>query len=526
MIPPPTLCPEERVRRRMAWRNDRTFYRRTCDLSGDEFVSLYPQDSHFTVYRPSAWYGDKWNPLDFGREYDFSKPFFEQFQELQRVVPRLGIDIVNCQNSEYCNYCGDDKNCYLDIAGEANEDCYFNLFTKYSKNCCDCTFVYHCELCYEAIQCYECYQCMYSMYLDGCNDCTFCFDLKGCKNCLLCTNQRNKEYYILNEQHTKEEYEKKLQELKLNSESARKKVFAIWRKMRTEKGIYRDMYNLNCENCIGNNIKNSKNCFFCFNAINSEDCAYLYDVLDAKDCTDLSYSLYKPEASIELISTLQMRFSACCLASHYCTSSYYCEMCNNSHDLFGCIGLNHGEYCILNKQYTKEEYEELVPRIIEHMMQTKEFGNFFPIERSPHAYNETVAQEYMPMTKEDADTRGYPWKDIKEEIPQVEKTIPSEQLPDAIQDIPDDVTNWAIVCEETKKPFRIIPQELAFYRKIGIPLPRRSPDQRHRDRINLRNPRALWKGACSKCGKDITTSYDTSRPEKVWCESCYLAEVY
>jgi hypothetical protein len=25
------------------------------------------------------------------------------------------------------------------------------------------------------------------------------------------------------------------------------------------------------------------------------------------------------------------------------------------------------EYCILNKQYTKEEYEILVPKIIEHM---------------------------------------------------------------------------------------------------------------------------------------------------------------
>jgi len=31
------------------------------------------------------------------------------------------------------------------------------------------------------------------------------------------------------------------------------------------------------------------------------------------------------------------------------------------------------KYCILNKQYSKEEYEELVPKIIEHMQKTGEW---------------------------------------------------------------------------------------------------------------------------------------------------------
>ena len=105
------------------WRNDRSFHRRKCSLSGESFISMYSEDTSFPVYKPSEWWSDKWNPLDYGQEFDFSRSFFDQWHELMNKVPRLGIDIVNCENCDFCNYCGDEKNCYLDIAGEGNEDC-------------------------------------------------------------------------------------------------------------------------------------------------------------------------------------------------------------------------------------------------------------------------------------------------------------------------------------------------------------------------------------------------------------------
>ena len=80
----------------------------------------------------------------------------------------------------------------------------------------------------------------------------------------------------------------------------------------------------------------------------------------------------------------------------------YCMNCvNGTNNCFGCVGLNHKQYCILNKQYTREEYEELVPRIIEHMMKTGEWGEFFPSSLSPFGYNETVAQEYFPLSRKE-----------------------------------------------------------------------------------------------------------------------------
>lgn len=522
-LPFPTWCSECRNQRRMMFRNDRVFYHRKCDLSGKQFISMYQLDAPYKIYQPAEWYSDKWNPMDYGRDFDFERPFFEQFNDLMHDVPRLGIDIVNCENSDYCNYCGDDKNCYLDIAGEANEDCYYNLFVKSSKDVVDCTFAYTCTLCYECINCYDCYNCQNCIYCDNCSDCFYCFDLIGCKNCLFSHGLRNKEYCIFNEQKTKEEYDEYLNSLKMGSHSQRKKLAEGWQKFCLENAVYRANYHLNCENCSGNNLKNCKNTFESFNATNCEDSAYLYDVLDAKDCMDMNYSLYNPEFSYEIISTLSMNKCAFSMASHYNSDIFYCDLINNSSNLFGCIALNHGEYCILNKQYSKEEYEKMVPKIIEHMKSTGEWGQFFPVELSPFAYNETVANEYFPMSKEDVQAKGWRWKDSD-----TEKMYkgPRAELPDDIADASLDLTKEILQCEQSEKLFKLIPQELNFYKRQNIPIPRCAPNQRHLDRMDLRNPRRLFENKCSQCSNDLKTSYGPGRPEKILCDSCYRAALY
>lgn len=521
-VPAPTACPQCRAIRRMAWRNDRTFYRRKCSKTNHQIISMYPADTVFPVYEPSVWYSDLWDPMDAGQEINFNEPFFDQLQKLRMKVPRLGIDIVNCENSDFCNYCGDDKNCYLDIAGEANEDCYYNLFTKYSKNCVDCTFVYNSELMYEAINCYKCYNVYYSYYLENCSDCAFCFDMKGCTNCLFSSNLRQKQYYIFNTSYSKEDYFKKLQEINLGSYSALQKNIATWKEV-MKNAIHRDMFNLNCENCIGNEIKNSKNCDAAFNVSDCEDSRFLYDVLEARDCYDLNYSLYKPELSCELISTLNMHSSAFSMASHYCSSVYYCDQCNNSSDLFGCIGLNRKQHCIFNKQYSKEKYAEVKNQLIEHMKKTGEWGEFFPSSHSPFGYNETVAHEYFPLTKEQALAQGLHWKDAEE------KGFydgPKTMLADSIKNTTEEDAKNILACEACGKNYKLIIQEFAFYKNLGLPIPRKCSGCRHKDRLSLRNPRRLWNRECSNCKNNMQTSYSPERPEKVFCEKCYLNKVY
>ena len=110
-----------------------------------------------------------------------------------------------------------------------------------------------------------------------------------------------------------------------------------------------------------------KQSLFSYNAKEIEESSYLYDVLDAKNCLDINYSLYHPESSYQLMSSLELKQSICNVATHHAHHVYYCQLCNNSSYLFGCVGLSNKEYCIFNKQYTKEEYFTTLAVILEKL---------------------------------------------------------------------------------------------------------------------------------------------------------------
>ncbi len=197
-----------------------------------------------------------------------------------------------------------------------------------------------------------------------------------------------------------------------------------------------------------------------------------------------------------------------------------------SQSCFGCAGMQRGKFCILNKEYSAEDYAKLVKKIVAHMRTTGEWGEMFPMALSPHGYNRSTAQMYYPLTRQQATEKGLTWDDAELPAPTAKNVVPADRLPDDIRDIPDDILDWAVQCEVTKRPFRLTKRELAFYRTQRLPLPRRSPDQRHMDRFSKRNPRVLWDRECAKCKNAIQTTYAPERPEIVYCEACYLQAVY
>lgn len=107
-VPPPTWCPECRMVRRMNFKNERSFYKRNCDLCDKPMLAVFPKGVYFPVYCPSCWWSDEWDAKEYGSDYDFSKPFFTQFKELFSRVPRIGllIDYSRMINSDYANYTG------------------------------------------------------------------------------------------------------------------------------------------------------------------------------------------------------------------------------------------------------------------------------------------------------------------------------------------------------------------------------------------------------------------------------------
>lgn len=404
-----------------------------------------------------------------------------------------------------------------------DDEVHYSDFTFESRDSMDLFSCGRMELCYECIFCEACYS---SDFLELCTnvaDCVLCFDCKGSNNLVGCVGVRNRENLILNEAVTVEECRGTAQ--RVRSEKAFRVEFlrrfeAL--KLRVPK---HDAWMINCENCLGNYILNSKNVQYGYNMKHFEDCRYVYEGHKDTDCCDIMRCA-SSEALYDCIGAVDLRFSAFCNLCYQCDQMLYCDNCQASSSCLGCMSVKRGQYCILNRTYKREEYEELVPRLFAKMQEEGAWGEFFPIPLSPFGYNETKAMEWYPLEKDAVLARGWKWSDYEQPFPEVSRIIDPEDLPGGIADVSDNILECAIRCEVTGKPFRIIKQELEFYRKKGLPIPHRSPQQRHRDRMAKQNPRKLFDRTCMKCGKPIKTTYAPDRPEIVYCESCYLETVY
>ena len=523
-VPGPTLCPDCRAQRRLACRNERSLYRRNCDLTGKSIVSFYPPNSPYKVYAQDVWWGDQWDPFAFGRDFDFSRPFFEQFDELMKAVPHMAMIISHGENSDYCAHSGHYKNCYMCVSGMYGEDLFYCYWTNRSRDCMDCYGGFRCELCYECILCDRLYNSIFCQDCDNGSDLAFCSNCDDCKRCIGCFGLKNREYYVFNKKVSPAEYEKKNAEIHSSPQQIRN--IQAQAQAHALKYPHRAGQIINTENSSGDHLINCRNARHCYMGENLEDCAYLWNApIGNKDCMDAIY-IAESELVYEGIGVVHSYNELCssfCWDDKNIAYSSECFYCN---DIFGCVGLKHKEYCILNKPYTKEAYEALLPKIIEHMKKSGEWGEFPPVTLSLFAYNESIAQYVFPLDKNQVLERGWKWSDVEQPLPDVKKIIPAVRLPENITNIPDDILSWAIQCEETGRFFKIVPGELAFYRKMRLPVPRLHPDQRYRKRLVLVNPHRLFDRQCAKCGKAIQTTYFPDRSEKVYCEQCYLKEVY
>lgn len=276
-------------------------------------------------------------------------------------------------------------------------------------------------------------------------------------------------------------------------------------------------------------VKNNKNC---------------YDFTQFGENNELIYkSLCSGKNAYDVIGCINS------LESRQTKYVVYCY--NNNSNLFGCISLRNKNYCILNKQYTKEEYEKLVPKIIKQMNnmpyvdkkgRTYVYGDFFPTEIAQFDYNETSAQEFFPLTKKEAEEQGYSWKESKERNYKI--TIEPKNLPNDIKDVNESIISEIIGCEHAGKckeqcttAFRIIKSEFQFYKSQNLPLPHLCPNCRHYQRVLNRNPNKFFDRKCmcekenhlhgaKKCEVEFKTSYAPGRSEIVFCEKCYQHEVY
>ncbi len=572
-VPAPTFCPECRLQRRLAWRNERTLYKRKCDLCQSEIIAMYPSETSFPIYCRSCWFSDKWDATEFGREYDFSQPFFSQFLDLLKVVPQIAIQIDRSLNCDYCNQIAECKNCYLLTSSSENEDCMFGFRILNSKNVLDGWAVIKCENCYECTQSLESAQMKFADLGMNSVDLQFVYDVRGSQDCFMSSNLRGKKYVFRNKSFSKEEYKKKISEIDTGSYSNLEKYKEEFRKLKLES-LHKYNIEKQSVNSSGDSLAYTKNCQHCFFTSDAEDSKFCLLVNKAKDIYDTNNGCCGMEKIYEVSTTglnvFNIKFSADIWPE--AREVMYSQSCRNgASNLFGCVGIRKKQYCILNKEYSQEEYEALEAKIIQHMDQLPyfdslgreyKFGEFFPIEISPFAYNESAARDFFPLTEEEARKLGYRWQEIERR--QYRPTLLGEAIPDHIKDVDDNITNEVLEClhkgacdEFCTSAFKITASELSFYKKMNLPIPRLCFNCRHYQRFRSRNPLRLWQRRCmckgilangeeqianskgqnqyqnsvehfhgsEPCPNEFETSYAPERPEMVYCEECYNAEI-
>ncbi len=324
----------------------------------------------------------------------------------------------------------------------------------------------------------------------------------------------------MNEQLSKQAYLDKLHQFDLGSHRIVEKTKELFSQLR-QKAIRSNLSISSCENVSGDNLSHSRRLHHCFGVQDSEDGRYLWDVKNYRDAMDAYGGGRGSELIYETASTTATYNIQFCLRAFHSQYVRYSFFINYSSNIFGSIGLRRAKYCVLNKRYSQEEYEQLIPRIIEHMQSTGEWGEFFPPELSPFAYNETVAHEFFPLTKERALDLGYRWLEpaarmAKEQI---------YKVPDTIEEVKEEVTGQTLSCRGCRKNFKIVQQELAYYRRHRIPLPLICVDCRYLERLSAKNPMRLRESSCAKCGQNMQTSFPEETDMRIYCGDCYLREL-
>lgn len=523
-VPVPAKCPTCRLVRRLLERNTRQLYKRKCDFSGKDIISQYHPDQPFPVYHYDVWYGDGWDALKCGQDIDFSKPFFEQFKTLKNKVPHMSAFVVGgtLENSDYTNCTGYLKNCYLIFEADYNEDCCYSNRIYHSKNLVDCLGMYDSELCYECLDSRNCFNLGYSNDCENCSDSLFLNNCKACKNCLGCINLRHKSFCVFNKQYSESEYREEIK--KYDFETLRG-IKEFWHKVteffntQPHKNLQQD----HNENCLVDYVYDSKNAYYCFDCKDLEDCRYCARVaMTVKSCMDYSGWGDKSELVYESAAcgnnAYNLKFCTTCASNN--SNLEYCDQCTGCGDCFGCIGLKRKKYCVLNKQYAESEYFVVKNRLVKHMMETKEYGEFFPVELAPFGYNESIAMEYFPISKDEVLKMGFKWTDR-------EKAYKSQgfKVPEKIRDVNDSILNEVLACNRCGMNFKITGMELKFYRQFGVPIPENCTNCRHNERFAMRNPKCFYDRKCGKCGQSIKTTFPPETICPVYCEKCYLKEV-
>lgn len=526
----PNYCPTCRRIRRLTHMGWSQLFKRECNAPGhnESMISIFSKECPFPVYDYKYFIEDEFDPFSFGVNFDENLSPMVQLTNLRKKFPMpsfLNRDPSSI-NSDYSNGGRDLKNGYYVMACYHVENAWYSLMINKSLNVMDSYTIHDSEFVFDSVNSDHLYKSSFVYFSNNCTECHFIFDCKNCISCFGCVNLRNAKYCIYNKQYTKEDYFNFIKSIiPFRRDTIKECKEKFWELVKSLPLNAPRIMSSN--NVFGSKISNSKDLFDVTDGNNSENVRHADGVLSHKDSMDFLYS--GGHSSLLYMCTnigsqsSRVKFS---VSSKFCTECEFVFNSKNLNNCFMCFGLQNKKYCILNKQYTEDEYFKLVDKIKSQMIKEGEYSDGLGFEFSAQSYNFSIGQILYTLTDEEIiKFGGYVASEPETNIGNME-TLEARQIPQTIDEVTDDILDKAIICEVTNRPFRIIASELAFLKRMGFPLPTIHPSIRMSERWKISPVGKKYKTVCQKCDKNMESLFNPTDKYILYCEQCYNKEVY
>ncbi len=498
-----------------------TLHKRTCAKTGKEMISVFGESCPYPV-----WLHDEWlkhaNPPD--ADFQFEQGFFDQLWQLFQQCPiphNMGNASENCDYTDDCWY---SKKCYLSHSVLRGEDIYYSYRVIDCRNCFFCVFSNNCELCLDVVNSTHCYNVTYAIDCAQCRDSAFLFDCRNCSDCILCFNLRNKQYCIENVQYTKEEYEEKKKQYTWASRKSYEEFKKQFRDLLFTKAWWKAQHNERVEHVNGDYIREGHNCDQVFFVDKCKDVVNFVRGLQVKDCVNcigcfnselLGYCSMVQDGGYEVFYSVNL---VNCKFMEYSINCTNCEHC------FACAGLVNRQFCILNKQYSEQEYHELKQKIKSHLKETGEYGQLFPGYFASCTYDESLAAFYFPLTLEQQKILGFRTNTLQSQ--NMDGYQPASAVPDSVENS-NGVENMVFFDEIAKKQFKIQTFDIAFSRQQHVPLPNTFYVRRIKENFAwLYYDGNFRETTCVKTGERVMTTLPRALDSRIISEKAYEKLMY
>ncbi len=522
-VPPSKYAPFTRMRIIASWGSGPDLWYKPHFETEKPMLSCTGPDTLVPVV-PDKEYWSKNYGIEAATDYDVSQPFFDQ---LAQVVSQVPIGSSLAYNSENCigNGFSNCVNTFI-VCGTYNAtDSWYVLRSKVVERCTDAVFLEQCE---------DSFSCSMSVRINNCQqvfdsiDCfnsAFLFDCRNCENCFCSTNLRRKSYVFMNEQLTKDEYEKRMAEVNLSCNSTFQKYKEEFHRIIKEQAFWPENFNVNSSDCEGD---------YLIDCVRSSG----YFATANTDVTDVWFSFNNEKCETVVIGNDSQDVYHICVAlacqntkfsyvPARCLNVEYCIRCNDCEDCFGCVGLQHKKFHIFNKEYSEEEYWQRLDELKCAMLDRGEYGEWFPNALNPQHPEYSFGSIVAPLSRQELDKRGIKPFDPKHTMryaPYVKEDIKDAQdAPDCIQDVGEEWVGVQFYDQDEDRQYTINKAELEHRQKRGYPFPLEHFRGRMKKLSNQVNCPERVKAVCSDCETEITVNKNRMFPERsIKCMDCYL----